>query len=196
MPFMADSADDKAKVEEYLQVVRDRILVPIETTDVRRSCTATLMLLFAAIDGLGYLLHDNERARNNERIGCFLDYMGGAYSAHKEKLLLLRNGLMHSVINTGSYLSRTETGGKQHIVQDGDDLVFVKTLVMFRDFKAAFERYWADLEHDPALLRRAGERLVEHEVDDPLDVVLDDDGPHPTPEPPVRFKFGGPKRGS
>jgi hypothetical protein len=50
---------DKDKIDEYLHVIDERILAPIQKTEVRYYCTATLLLLFAAIDGLGKLLHLN-----------------------------------------------------------------------------------------------------------------------------------------
>ncbi len=39
-----------AKIDEYFSLIQDRIVSPIENTEVRQSCTATLLLLFAAID--------------------------------------------------------------------------------------------------------------------------------------------------
>ena len=77
---------DLEKVEEYLRVIQERILAPIRETEIHHSCTATLLLLFSAIDGLGKLLHPNKKARCVKRISEFLDYMGGGYADHKTEL--------------------------------------------------------------------------------------------------------------
>jgi len=80
-------SQDREKIDAYLNVIEERIIAPIETSDVQLYCTATLLLLFAAIDGLGKLLHPNEKAQVTERIGEFLDYMGGDYTARKKELI-------------------------------------------------------------------------------------------------------------
>ena len=91
--------DDIDKVEAYLTIIKDRILAPIQNTDIQQFCTATLLLLFAAIDGLGKLLHQDKCARPGKRIEKFLDFMGGDYSTHKPQLLKLRHSLVHDAIH-------------------------------------------------------------------------------------------------
>lgn len=71
------TSQDQDKVDEYLDVIRKRILDPIKKTEVREYCTATLLLLFAAIDGMGKLVHPNKKAGVVERISAFLEFMGG-----------------------------------------------------------------------------------------------------------------------
>jgi hypothetical protein len=53
---------DQDKIDEYLRVIQERILAPVKRTEIQSSCTATLLLLFAAIDGLGKLLHPSRNA--------------------------------------------------------------------------------------------------------------------------------------
>ncbi len=72
-------SEELNKIEEYLDVIQVRIVEPIQKTGIDRYCTATLLLLFAAIDGLGKVIHANAKAGSNERIRAFLDYMGGNY---------------------------------------------------------------------------------------------------------------------
>src|SRR5687768_2036022 len=98
------TSQEQHRIEEYLRVIQERILAPIEKTEVQQYFTATLLLLFAAIDGLGGLLHSNDAAGSNKRILCFLDYMGGDYALNKKQLLKLRNYLVHSAINVESFL--------------------------------------------------------------------------------------------
>ena len=53
-PLMSDQpSQDQDKIGRYLEVIEKRILGPIGDTEIRSYCTATLLLLFAAIDGLG-----------------------------------------------------------------------------------------------------------------------------------------------
>ena len=106
---------DQEKVSEYFRVIQERILLPIEKTEIREFCTATLLLLFAAIDGLGGLLHSTNGAGSNARIRRFLEYMGDDYSATKKQLLALRNFVVHSAVSAESFLSKTEMGRDQHL---------------------------------------------------------------------------------
>jgi hypothetical protein len=80
-------SEDREKIDQYLKVIQERILAPIHNTEVHRYCTATLLLLFAAIDGLGKLLVPDDTAGVNERIRGFLEYMGGAYEGCEKGLL-------------------------------------------------------------------------------------------------------------
>jgi hypothetical protein len=171
-------------LDAYLRLIEERILAPIEKTGVRESCTATLLLLFAAIDGVGKLLDDDDHAGSNKRIKTFLGYMGGDYEVQKNKLLGLRNSLAHSAINVESFLSRTETPIDQHLTRVGGvDFIYVNTVIMYKDFATAFARFCDDLKSDPALLNRAVSRL-EWRDDIPQ---VDPNGPsHPIP---IRFVY-------
>jgi len=185
---MSDRADDEAKVGAYLRVVQERILAPIQDTDVRGCCTATLLLLFAAMDGLGHLLRPRHSRRSTDRIAFFLqDRMGGEYALHVRELLDLRKGLVHHAVNVASYLSAAEEHGDQHLTSTGD-FMYVNTLSVFRDFNRAFERSRTELQRDPALVRRAAERLEWREIEDAP--AAGDLGPRPTPPPPVVFIRG------
>lgn len=178
------SSQGQDKITEYLRVIQERILAPIQKTEVRDYCTATLLLLFAAIDGLGKLLHPDDMAPPSQRIRKFLDYMGGDYKVQKKELLRLRNSLVHNAINVESFLSHTEMGSDQHLKRIGAaDFIYVNTMVMYEDFVAAFGRFRADIEHDPAMMKRAADRL-EWREDNPLY------GPDsPTPPPPIEFIY-------
>ena len=119
IPMSDQTSQDQDKIDKYLEVIQERILAPIQKTEIRHYCTATLLLLFAAIDGLGELLHPDNTAGSNARIREFLDYMGGDYKVHKKELLNLRNFLVHNAINVASFLSQTEIGSDQHLKKMG-----------------------------------------------------------------------------
>jgi hypothetical protein len=176
--------EEGPKVDEYFSLIQDRIVSPIENTEVRQSCTATLLLLFAAIDGLGGLLHSKSDAGSNARIRSFLDYMGGDYAAKKKQLLKLRNGLVHTAVNVESFLSKTEMTVGQHLKCVGSSgFLYVNTAVMYSDFVTSFAKFRGDLATDSALMERASSRL-EWKEDQTWDETA---GPMPSPPPPVEF---------
>jgi len=179
---------DQDKVDEYFRVLQDRILAPIQNPEIQSYCTATLLLLFSAIDGLGKLLHPHNKAGVRERILGFLDYMGGNYKVYKDELYNLRKSLVHNAINVASYLSKNETvGDDQHLRKIGTaGYINVNTLVMYEDFVVAFKRFSSEIKHDPVLRKSAADRL-KWMVDDPLDGI--DIPGLATPSPPPRVKF-------
>jgi len=152
--------NDEEKVAAYLDVIQQRILTPLQNAEIRRYCTATLLLLFAAIDGLGKLLADDDKAKSNQRILRFLDYMGGKYAGNKRKLLDLRHSLVHNAISVESYLSNTEITREQHLERIGAaGFILVSTVVMYTDFVDAFKRFQDELKSDGEILKRAARRL-------------------------------------
>ena len=183
---MVDQAsEDQSKIEAYLQVIQDRILAPIQSTELRRYCTATLLLLFAAIDGVGKLLAPGNAAGSTERIRQFLAYMGGDYERCKKELLKLRHSLVHNAINVESYLSQTETGADQHLKKIGAaGFIYVDTMVMSHDFVAAFDKFRADIQQNIAMMKRAADRL-EWKEDDPFS------DPNVSPPPRAEFIYAG-----
>lgn len=187
------TSQDQAKIAEYLRVIEERILAPIRKTEVRDYSTATLLLLFAAIDGLGKLLHPNNKAGSNERIRGFLDYMGGNYKLHKKELLALRNSLVHNAINVASFLSRAEIGNDQHLKKmSPTDFIYVNTMVMYEDFVNTFGRFQTDIQNDLVMMKRAADRLEWKETADSLELGENNSLNHlnsPTPPPPIEFIY-------
>ena len=188
----SQTSQDQEKIEAYLLVIEQRILEPLQETEVRRYCTATLLLLFAAIDGLGQLLHPNKNAGSGNRILKFLDYMGGDYRVRKRELLRLRNSLVHNAI-ADSFLSKTEMGDDQHLKKrDTDSFVHVNTTVVHKDFVDALAKFRADIKLNSTMMKLAADRLEWEEAADrsergegnPLD---HQNSATPSPPPPVRF---------
>jgi len=175
---------ERNKIVEYLNVIQSRIVEPIQNSDIDRYCTATLLLLFAAIDGLGKLIHDDNRAGSNKRICAFLDYMGDNYRMRKNDLLALRHQLVHNSINVASFMSQSEMGSDQHLAPIGSaGFIYVNTNTMYQDFIRAFERLRKELENDGAKMSRAAQRLEWREADTE-DQHIDIPVTYP---PPVKF---------
>jgi len=177
------NSEERNKIDDYLNVIQIRIVEPIQKADIGRYCTATLLLLFAAIDGLGKLIHDNPKAVPSDRIRTFLDYMGDNYGKRKRELLGLRNSLVHNAINVASYMSQTEIGSDQHLKRIGSGgFIYVNTSIMYNDFVRAFKRLREEFENDEAKMSRAAQRLEWKEVDDESQHM-----DYGTPPPPVQF---------
>jgi hypothetical protein len=180
-------SEEHDKVNQYLNVIKTRIMEPIRESDISRYCTATLLLLFAGIDGLGKLIHNNDKAGSNERIRVFLDLMGENYGKCKEELLDLRNSLVHNAINIASFmssLSESEMGSEQHLSQIGSvDFIYINTTAMFNDFVRAFERLSEEIKKDEEKMKRAAARLEWRKYDYQDQYP----GPQPTPPPAVYF---------
>lgn len=191
--MQTNESDDWEKVNEYLNVIQERVLAPIQSGDVQRSCTATLLLLFAAIDGLGRLSNPTGSARVRDRIIGFLNYMGGGYAAHAEELDALRNSLVHNAINVESILSHAEPDSYRHLMRLGiDNLLYVNTTIMYRDFLRVFDQFRSQLQNNPIMMGQAASQLEWVEIDDPLESgehnPLDQIGiPTGTQPPPIRF---------
>jgi len=180
------TSEDQNKIDAYFDIIQERILAPIQNTEIRHYCTATLLLLFAAIDGVGKLLDPDDKAGSNQRIRGFLKYMGGDYEVYKRQLLELRHSLVHNAINVESFLSHTEIGGDQHLKKTGAvGFIYVNTMDLYKDFVGAFKRFRGEIQRDPVMMKRAADRL-EWKEDNPLD---DLGTPTPTPPPPVQFIY-------
>lgn len=181
--MLEQNTEEWEKIDEYLRVIQSRIVEPIQKTDIGRYCTATLLLLFAAIDGLGKLIHPNPKAAPSDRIRAFLNYMGENYSKRKKELLVLRNSLVHNAINVASFMSQTEMGSDQHLKRMGSGgFIYVNTSTMYHDFVRAFERLREEFENDETKMSCAAQRLEWKEVDDESEHM-----DYGTPPPPVEF---------
>ena len=113
--------------------------------------------------------------------------MGDDYRAHMEELSKLRNSVVHNAINAESWLSNAELNSDQHLKRTGaSGLLYVNTLVMYRDVVNAFQRLREEIRCDSVTMKRAAARLEWKEVNPYYD--LDDpDVASPSPLPPVVF---------
>jgi hypothetical protein len=100
--------DSRAKVDAYLDLVETRVFHALSSKAVQKSCSTTLLLVFATVDALGKLTHPNAKARPGDRFRHSLQFLGAPYKARAKKLWKLRNALVHNVINVESYLSPKE----------------------------------------------------------------------------------------
>ena len=175
---------EETKTAAYFGVIEGHVLAPIRDTDLSTSCVASLLLLFAAVDGLGKLLHPHATARVAERFKFFLrEYMGGKYNTHCCELYNLRCSLSHNALSLSAFMSRTMMGEQHHLEHDTPvGTIFVSTNVFLRDFSTALDRVSRLLASDPAMMHRAEDRL--QWIDDEQHPCW---GPCSTPPGPIRF---------
>ncbi len=178
--------DAPEKTEAYFRIIDEHIIAPIANTDLKKSCVATIMLIFAAMDGLGKLIHESDTAGAANRFKTFLPRMGSNYAANADALWELRNSLMHNALNTASFMSSTymaDMAEQHHLdMTRSDGLIFVSTTLLLKDFRSAKSRLQEELRQDPDLLERAASRL-EWLEEDPQEIW----NFPTTPPPPVRF---------
>jgi len=175
---------EETKTAAYFRVIEGHVLAPIRDTDLSTSCVASLLLLFAAVDGLGKLLHPDVNAKVVERFKFFLrEHMGGKYKTHCAKLYTLRCSLSHNALSLSAFMSRTMMGEHHHLEHNTPvGTIFVSTSVFLRDFTAALARVRNLLDSDRAMMLRAEDRL--RWVDDEQHPCW---GPCSTPPGPIRF---------
>jgi hypothetical protein len=178
------STEQPSKVDAYLDVIEKHVIVPIRSTNLSESCIATLLLVFASIDGLGRLTHPKIRAKVEERFELFLiTYFGGLYAKHAKQIYDLRCELVHNALNVSSFMSKTWMGEIHHLTRTSPQgYLFVSSSTLFADFCTAIEMLKGKMLTDAALRAQAEQRL-KWVVDDPSSYWR----PFSTPPGPVEF---------
>ncbi|MFA6293478.1 MAG: hypothetical protein WC637_16960 [Victivallales bacterium] len=154
-------SDDRQKVDAYLEMIQDHVLSPIQGTDLKESCTATVLLIFGSIDGLGKLTHPEDLAGAGKRFKWYLrTFMRPEYGTHCDALYTLRCSLAHNALNFTSFISKTRMGEQHHLEFDSTlGYVFVSSAVLTRDFDASLRKLDEELNKDTKLITRAASRL-------------------------------------
>jgi hypothetical protein len=177
---------NRSKVAEYPHLVEARVLKPLASEAVQQSCSATLLLAFAAVDALGKLVHPDNQAFPGMRFRAFLSFMGPEYEERFKELWNLRNAFVHNAINVEACLSSTELEGWAHLKRiGGSGFIYVNTGLVSSDLAAAFGRLTVRLRTDEATFRRADDRLkwLEDTQEGTGDEAL------PTQPPQVQFVY-------
>ncbi len=170
---------------EYIAAVREHVIQALEGAPVADHCFAAAMLIFAGIDGLGRLVHPNSAAGAGERFKGFLPWLGGDYQRRERQLWDLRNSLDHNAINVACYLSKTEDARGEHLEVDSGHL-FVHSVRLLADFRAAVDALEAELERDAALFGQTESKLERAYLDLP---GWRNPNVQSTPPPIVRFVY-------
>jgi hypothetical protein len=131
----------------FINSLDARTIYPIDNRSIKESCTATLLLLFAAVDSLSKITcTDNVYAKykNNEYVnkimftGFLQNEMGGKYAAYKCKIYKLRNDIVHTGLNTKTKLFKSTDQG-MHLTLDKEGYLLINTNQFLDDVKKAIE---------------------------------------------------------
>jgi len=151
---------------EYLRVIRQHVIHPVEMTPVVDSCFASAMLIFGSMDGLGRLIHPNANAGAGDTFKHFLTRLGPDYTALEKELWGLRNSLAHNAMNVACFMSKTDDARGEHLELD-HGYVFVHTGQLLRDFESAIDKLEDDLRTHAVLFQRAESRLEWDSINQP-----------------------------
>jgi len=151
---------DNSLIRQYIGLIDEHIMRPLETGGVAEHCFAAAMLGFAVIDGLGRLLHPNPQAGVAVRFKWFLQWLGPNYAARQDQLWDLRNSLDHNGINVFCFMSQTADAESQHL-EYCDGHLFVHTRELARDLRSAISAVETRLQTDSELFKRAESRLTQ-----------------------------------
>ena len=151
---------DRDKIDAYLDTIRLHVLLPITKSDLKESCIATILLIFAAIDGLGKLTHPKVNAHTEDRFKWYLRmFMPPQYKTNQKPLYKLRNSLAHNALNFTAFISKTHMGKQHHLQPTPHEYIFVSSAVLTCDFEASIRTLEHELAVDPDLVCRAAARL-------------------------------------
>lgn len=155
------SSEEQRIVTACLALIQEHVLDPLKYPELRKSCLATLLPLFAAIDGLGRLTHDDDDAGVGERFCFFLRRLGSDYIGKESRVYKLRNSLAHSALNEAAFMSHSWLGDDEHLNYSTPPSkhIFVSTNQLHADFSRAFHTLKTDFSRDENLLQRAARRL-------------------------------------
>ena len=162
-----DKVDEK--INKFMNLLKERTIDPIEVMDIKESCTATLLLIFAAIDSLSKITCDDSSyeiyssSNGNKDVGKrFKDFltieMDKKYSQFKGDIYALRNDIVHTGIPIRVTLSKHELNRNSHL-QKKDGNLFINTLQLLDDFKRALEVISINIKDKGKYFHNASKRL-------------------------------------
>ena len=185
-----DKIDEK--INKFISLLKERTINPIDNTDIKESCTATLLLIFAAIDSLGKITCDDKDYKplknknwkgNNKRFTDFLEnVMGNEYLKFKDAIYDLRNDIVHTGINTKVIFSKSQHDNKH--LQKVNGYLWINTRQFLDDFKKAIEQINIDIKNKGRYFKNAMNRLKEFniiELDEQQDMATPSPGPDDSP---------------
>ncbi len=174
-----DKTDEK--INNFINLLIERTIDQIDNTDIKESCTATLLLIFAAIDSLSKITSDDKvyKQGSGARFKSFLENnLENKYSVIKDEIYDLRNDVVHTGIATKVVLSKNQDNTKH--LEKVNGYLWINTNQFLDDFKVALEKIIAEIQKKDTFFQKAMSRLNEFNI-----IKLDEeqDMPVPTPGP-------------
>ena len=178
------------KFNKFINLLKERTINSIDNSDIKESCTAMLLLLFAAVDSLSKITCSNseynsykKKKGNKVRFTGFLDkVMGNKYAVCKDNIYDLRNDIVHTGINTKVILSKRQDHEKH--LKSVDGYLWINTNQFLDDFKKAIEQIKNDIDVQGQFYRNAKDRIRDFNI---IEVDEQHDIPSPSPGPDEPF---------
>ena len=174
------------KFNKFINLLIKRTINPIDSWNIKQSCTATLLLLFATIDSLSKITCSNseydlykKNKGNKVRFTGFLDkVMGNNYAVFKDAIYDLRNDIVHTGINTKVILSKSQDYEKH--LKSVDGYLWINTNHFLDDVKKAIEQIKNDVDIRGQFYENAKDRIRDFNI---IEVDEEYDTPSPSPGP-------------
>jgi hypothetical protein len=175
----------KKKFSQFVKLLEERTVNAIENSDINKSCTATLLLLFAAIDSLSKITCndlDYESYKKNKgvenRFNCFLDdHMRNKYSIYKNNIYKLRNDIVHTGVNAKVILSK-ESDYVKHLEVDNQGNLWINTFQFLKDLKKAIDQIKKNIDGQGNFYQNAQNRIKDFKI-----IKIDENSNIPSPSP-------------
>jgi hypothetical protein len=156
---------EETKINDFLSFIEKRIIDPIDEININESCTATILLIFAAIDSLSKItcgdkefeLYKEKRGNKNRFVGFLEGAMNKKYNKFKEEIYDLRNDIVHTGINAKAILSK-DVHNVKHL-QKVNGYLWINTKQFFKDFTETFEKIKTDIRNKGTFYINAKNRL-------------------------------------
>ena len=179
-----DKVDEK--INKFINLLKERTINPIDNTEIKESCTATLLLIFAAVDSLSKITCSDKdydlfkiRKGNAERFKGFLEnVMGNEYLKFKDAIYDLRNDIVHTGINSKVIFCKSQHDNKH--LQEVSGHLWINTTQFLDDFKKAIEQINIDIRNKGKYFKNAMNRLKEFNI---IELYEQQDLTPPSPGP-------------
>jgi len=180
--------DEETKIDIFLNFIEKRIIEPINKTDIGESCTATLLLIFAAIDSLSKItcgdnefeLYKNGKGNRVRFTGFLEDVMDKKYKNFKGRIYSLRNDIVHTGINAKVILCKNPQDSKH--LQEVNGYLWINTEQFFDDFTEMFGKIKSNIRNKGTFYLNAKNRLKEFNIINLDEDEYDDPTPSPGPD--------------
>ncbi len=178
------------KFNKFINLLKERTINAIANSEIKESCTATLLLIFAAVDSLSKITCSNseyelykKKKGNKVRFTGFLDkVMRNKYAVYKNNIYDLRNDIVHTGINTKVILSKSQDHEKH--LKSIDGYLWINTNQFLDDFKVTIEQIKNDIDVQDQFYQNAKNRIIDFkiiEIDEQHDIPSPSPGPYEKP---------------
>jgi hypothetical protein len=177
---------------KFINLLEKRTINLIENSTIKESCTATLLLIFAAIDSLSkitcgkedYKSYKERNSGNEKRFKGFFKmavknkYMDKKYEDRIHEIYSLRNNIVHTGINAKVILSKNQDYERHLRSIDGN--LWINTNQFLIDFKKCVEEIKKDIDNKGQFFNNAKERILDFNE---IEIRDNTRAPFPSPGP-------------